>query len=51
MNRRENPTCGRNSRAKAGKINEAEIGLGALARLPMHINVLLRIVHVYIANM
>ena len=35
---RESPMCGRNSRAKAGKINEAEtdIGLGALLRLPMH---------------
>ena len=37
-NERESPTCSRNSRAKAGKINEAErdIGLGALPRLPMH---------------
>ena len=37
-NERESPTCGRNSEAKARKINEAErfIGLGALPKLPMY---------------
>ena len=35
---REGTTCGRDSRAQAGKINEVqrEIGLGALPWLPLH---------------
>ena len=37
-NKRESLTCNRNSRAKAGNINEAErdVGLGVLPRLAMH---------------
>ena len=35
--KRESPMCGRNSQAKAGKINQVEIYvLGAVPRLPMH---------------
>ena len=42
----------RNSRAKGGKINEAEkdVGLGALPRLLMHKYPIVH-VHIYIANM
>ena len=51
-NERESLACGRNSRAKAGKINKAErdIGLGALPRLLMH-KFVLCIMHIYIATM
>ena len=44
--------CGRNSRAKAGKINKAErdIGLGALPGLSMH-KFVLCIMHIDIATM
>ena len=54
-NKRENLMCGRNSQAKAGKINEAERDRARCstqtANAKFCMNTLLCIVHIYIANM